>query len=155
MPFATEEAFFARLFQMGIERHCFFHLAGNITQHIVFEILGRDRIAPLAGNVPFLVTDSPLSVSSEDIICPDPSGYSADEYRDFVEASLASFGEILGWALGSGELKAILIAMSEGWSPSYAEFSCTADRFADTCMSHREDDPGLDSALPIKVLVRP
>jgi hypothetical protein len=145
-------AVLARFTAMGAAERMFFHFGGNICQDIVFDILGVQRAFLSHRRVPFLVTDSALSVSSDDLICPVENIVGTD-YKAFACEALDRLGAILRQALDSDEISHATVVISEGWSPTFTELSCTPERLGETCIAHF-GEPGLGFVDPLKILVR-
>lgn len=138
----------ADIVAQGAAKRLFFHFAINIQPDIVFEILGLERSFVETKRVPFLVTDSALSPTSHELIYPE--SYSPDDLKRHAHEALDQLGAVLRDALDTQEVLHAIVVISEGFSPTFTELSCTPERLGETCVAHFEDL----GPVPLRVLVR-
>ena len=99
--------------------------------------------------VPFLITDSALSLTSDELIFP--ADFAPDfDIKSHAYEALDRLGAILREALDSREIAHASVVISEGFSPTLTELSCTPERLGETCVA-QFGDLGPE---PLRVLVR-
>lgn len=103
----------------------------NIGQSIVFEILGCDPKETSTAGFRYLLTDSPISNTSDDLVSPwsvDVTGWG--ERSPFRE-NLERMGRFFLAVSELGQFRDIVIYCSEGFDTSYEEIRANVNQFAE------------------------
>ena len=113
----------------GCTRRLSVQLDVCITQSIVFEILGENRSPSHADKLPFLITDSPISDVSDDLIDFHDIG-GAERLEQTLERLQSLFFEIKKHEV----VTEIVVYFSEGYDETYKRITSSLDNFKRDCL---------------------
>lgn len=105
------------IFRQAFEKGFFLMLAPNISQSIVYEILGstpRNFPPGEPGELPFLLTDSPLSDTSEELLVASPTSWSLDAECLAFEVGVRRIQDMMSTIINTEGVKAIHLYFSDG-----------------------------------------
>lgn len=133
---ATDEQraeFAFKVNRLAAERDISLHLQWNIVQTTVFEILNLEKSNLSPSEIPFLITDTPLSDVSEELLSPfrpEPL-----EVFDAVERNLHQLGDFLGCAFFENIVEGVEVIFSEGYDIEYRKLRLPLASFVDECLN--------------------
>jgi len=112
-----------------------------IIQPVVFEIIGNNRTERNDNFLPFLITESPISDVSDDLLDMDDLGAGTERINNTLER-LRSFLESVGQ---TGNVSMAKVFFSEGYDDRYVRIEATPKTFVDQCMKLFSTPEGLVS----------
>lgn len=136
----------------AIEQKVSIFFAGNISQSAVFEIVdfSHDERA-----IPFMLTDSPVQNTSDDLIAPDRFHYKTDkECLKVLRGSFAAIGAILRTVLASDHFSSAIVVFSDadGDTDGYETIDASLNTFVEACVA---GFPNCGDVPSLRVVVRP
>ncbi len=131
----SQKSLASRVVECALAARLHVLLDPNIGQSIVFEILGGDPAEAITTGFRFLLTDSAISNTSDDLVSP----WSVEvtdwgEWSPFRE-NLERIGRFFLAVSKLGQFGGIVVYFSEGFDTSYEEIRVNVGRFADVAFS--------------------
>jgi hypothetical protein len=99
----------------AIDEGVFLQMGVNIVQRFIFEELGITRGWHAVEELPFLITDSPISNISEDLISPDAFGVPDHDWYQIIREHLLAIGRLLETITGLALVTGVTMYMTEGY----------------------------------------
>jgi len=134
LPRATVVEFSFKVVQEACGHHLAVQLGCNIVQPVVFEILGLERASPNNINLPFVITDSPISDTSDDLISPGDFESTLEVGYEILETNLHRVKAFLLSVSEIGAVRAAILCFSEGYDDKYQELDVPLDSFVERCL---------------------
>ena len=128
-----------RIIRLGVSSNLHFQLGCNIVQDVVFEILKIPRPFQDSALLPFLITDSPLTDTSDAVISPSEL-HSKDDRVRIIRQNFERISSVFAEALTTQELGNIEVILSEGYDTEYPEKRIPITTFVETCISLLEGE---------------
>jgi hypothetical protein len=126
---AEYEACLFRLIEAGAKQRLYLQFGHNIVQKIVFEIIGSQDDEIELNRLPFLVVDSPIANTSDELFFPSSSTFSPYERISNLKSR---FGGLISWvnfAFGEQSVAGMCIWLSEGYDTNYDQKECSVRDF--------------------------
>jgi hypothetical protein len=101
-----------------------------IVQQIVFEIIGTNSLSELETKMPFLLTDSPISDVSDELIDLDDIDGGVEKLKRTLEQLQSFLARIKKTAVVSD----VIIYFSEGYDNKYENITSSLDTFTKDCL---------------------
>ena len=126
---AQYDACLFRLIEAGAKRRLCLQFGANISQKIVFDIVGSRGSRIHLNPVPFVALGSPVSNTSDDLFFPPSSRFSPDERSEYLKSRI---DEVISWVnfvFDEPTATGMCIYLSEGFDASYAQKGCSVRDF--------------------------
>jgi len=122
------------LAELAIKNRLGLQLGFNITQPVIFDILGKkeDRRSTNKECV-FLLTDSPISNTSDALV--HPNLLDSTEVKNILSANMRRVERFLSSAAQTGLLAGMSLYVSRGYDTSYAKEEISLGSLAERCVS--------------------
>lgn len=121
-----------RLLEAGPKHQLCIQFGANISQKIVFEILGHGQNRIQRNLLPFVVLGSPISNTSDDLFYPSVSPYSTKERLDLLNRRIDEIASWVNAAFNEVQTVGMSIYLSEGYDTSYDQRNCLLNDFSAT-----------------------
>ena len=128
--------------ELALKEKLSLHLECNIVQPIVYKIVGKkDKILLNGKDLAFLITDSPISDTSDVLIDP----YVHESFENplpTLQRNLDRVDRLLSAILQLEEMSQVIIYFSEGYDDCYPEEKISMERFVERCLQlfHEYDE---------------
>jgi hypothetical protein len=131
LPFESQTEFSFKLVEFAFSERLGLQLGCNIVQEIVFEMLRIERSHPNHEELPFLITDSPIADTSDNLIAPDVSAELSDSSDTELNQNLERVRQFLMLVGETGQVFSATILFSEGYDDSFEEIHSSVTLFAE------------------------
>ena len=121
-----------RFVEIGARQRLYIQFRPNIGQEIVFDILRSQDVGNRANTLPFFITGSPTSSTSDEVFYPPLSKFSIGERTNHLSRKIE---EVVLWVTAVFDVRDVtgmILYLSEGYDTHYDKKRCSLDQFSAT-----------------------